>query len=46
MQGKRTRAVIVMASGNVTLSAIQAETLVERLNLPASFEVEEEEEEG
>jgi len=36
-QGKQTRCVIILTNGSVVLSAIQAETLVRRVSLPASI---------
>ncbi len=43
--GRRTRAVLIMDSGHVILSALQPETVAARLNGKAETAVEEEEDE-
>ena len=43
--GRRTRAVIVMDSGHVILSAIQPETVANRFGQPEDLEDEEDEDE-
>lgn len=43
--GRRTRAVIVMDSGHVILSAIQPETVANRFGQPENLEEEEDEDE-
>jgi extracellular matrix regulatory protein A len=42
--GRRTRAVIIMDSEHVILSAVQPETVANRLDADAKLEIEEEEE--
>ena len=41
--GRRTRAVLIMDSGHVILSAVQPETVAHRLDAPEATQTEEEE---
>lgn len=44
--GRRTRAVIIMDSEHVILSAVQPETVANRLDTDAKIEIEEEEDDA